>query len=239
MLVLDPERVRTRAHDLVATSEEFLHASWAAAAVGRHRARSTSAPRRTARWPTSARTALAQRKAWWSISPFGLDDARRAALGPAAARRRRRPRVESRTVAIRPAESYHGDVERAVVDIRAWLAAGGRVAAVYEGHGPAQRMVEVLREHDVAARFAEDLASRRRRARRASPSSPADASRTASSTRRSGSRSSPATTSSASGPRPRTCAGCRPGASSRSTRWSSRPATTSCTSSTASAATSR
>ncbi len=34
VLVLDPERVRGRAHDLVATSEEFLQASWAAAASG-------------------------------------------------------------------------------------------------------------------------------------------------------------------------------------------------------------
>ena len=34
VLVLDPERARRRAHDLVATSEEFLGASWAAAAGG-------------------------------------------------------------------------------------------------------------------------------------------------------------------------------------------------------------
>ena len=34
VLVCDPERVRGRAHDLVATSEEFLQASWAAAAGG-------------------------------------------------------------------------------------------------------------------------------------------------------------------------------------------------------------
>jgi hypothetical protein len=34
VLLLDPERVRTRAHDLVAPSEEFLQASWAAAAGG-------------------------------------------------------------------------------------------------------------------------------------------------------------------------------------------------------------
>ncbi|RXL48238.1 hypothetical protein EO238_34390, partial [Citrobacter sp. AAK_AS5] len=33
-LVFDPERVRGRAHDLVATSAEVLDASWAAAAVG-------------------------------------------------------------------------------------------------------------------------------------------------------------------------------------------------------------
>ena len=34
VLMLDPERARSRAHDLVATSEEFLGASWAAAASG-------------------------------------------------------------------------------------------------------------------------------------------------------------------------------------------------------------
>lgn len=34
VVLCDPERVRTRAADLVATSQEFLEASWAAAAVG-------------------------------------------------------------------------------------------------------------------------------------------------------------------------------------------------------------
>ena len=34
VLACDPERIRTRAHDLVATGEEFLAASWAAAAAG-------------------------------------------------------------------------------------------------------------------------------------------------------------------------------------------------------------
>jgi transcription-repair coupling factor (superfamily II helicase) len=34
VVVCDPERVRTRAHDLVATSQEFLEASWATAATG-------------------------------------------------------------------------------------------------------------------------------------------------------------------------------------------------------------
>ena len=52
VLVLDPSGPR-RAHDLVATSEEFLGASWAAAAGG-GTAPSTSAPRRTARSRTSA-----------------------------------------------------------------------------------------------------------------------------------------------------------------------------------------
>ena len=33
VLLCDPERIRTRAHDLTRTSNEFLEASWAAAAV--------------------------------------------------------------------------------------------------------------------------------------------------------------------------------------------------------------
>ena len=34
VVTCDPERVRTRAHDLVATSQEFLEAGWANAAAG-------------------------------------------------------------------------------------------------------------------------------------------------------------------------------------------------------------
>ena len=34
VVVCDPERVRGRSHDLVATSQEFLEACWAAAAGG-------------------------------------------------------------------------------------------------------------------------------------------------------------------------------------------------------------
>ncbi|MGA8248666.1 MAG: transcription-repair coupling factor, partial [Nocardioides sp.] len=38
---------------------------------------------------------------------------------------------------------------------RGWVADGYRVVVVHPGHGPAQRMVEVLGEHDVAARLVE------------------------------------------------------------------------------------
>ena len=170
VLVLDPERVRSRAHDLVATSDEFLHASWAAAASGGKAPIDLGAASYRSLGDVRAHT-LAQAKAWWSISPFGLDTPSSQETGPVEERspvveeREERARleardvgVESRTIPIRPAESYHGDVERAITDIRAWLAAGGRVAAVYEGHGPAERMVELLREHDVAVRLVDDVA---------------------------------------------------------------------------------
>ena len=53
VLVLDPERVRTRAHDLVATSEEFLGAAGPPPRPEVRR-RSTSAPHRCARLARSA-----------------------------------------------------------------------------------------------------------------------------------------------------------------------------------------
>ena len=72
VLVLDPERVRTRAHDLVATSEEFLGASWAAAASGGTAPIDLGAA--SLRGIGEVRTqVLEQGQAWWGISPFGLD----------------------------------------------------------------------------------------------------------------------------------------------------------------------
>ncbi|CAA9315308.1 MAG: Transcription-repair coupling factor [uncultured Nocardioidaceae bacterium] len=156
VLVLDPERVRTRAHDLVATSEEFLEASWAAAASGGTAPIDLGAASYRSLADVRQHT-LASRRAWWSLSPFGLDpDAgglpvvRLPDVDEAGA-------PESVAVPVRAAETYHGDVERAVADVRAWLATGGRLVVLYEGHGPAERMVEVLREHDVPARYADDL----------------------------------------------------------------------------------
>jgi transcription-repair coupling factor (superfamily II helicase) len=57
-----------------------------------------------------------------------------------------------------PAAAYHGDTSRVIGDVRDWLAAGWRVALVTEGHGPAQRLAEILRGEDLGAR-AGDLAA--------------------------------------------------------------------------------
>ncbi len=136
VLVLDPERVRTRAHDLVATSDEFLGASWAAAASGGQAPIDLGAASLQGIGEVRARV-LEQGQAWWGISPFGID------LDDESVR----------DIAAQPAEAYRSDVERAVADIRDHLAAGRRVVTVHQGHGPAQRMVEVLAEHDVPARI--------------------------------------------------------------------------------------
>ncbi len=129
VLICDPERVRARAHDLVATSEEFLAASWAAAATG------AEAPIDLG--PAAFRTlddahdeTRALGHAWLGLSPFGLDDA-------------------SSGSDIEATPAYRGDTEAALADVRGWLAAGHRVVIVVPGHGQAQRTVEWLAENDI------------------------------------------------------------------------------------------
>jgi transcription-repair coupling factor (superfamily II helicase) len=164
VLVLDPERARRRAHDLVATSEEFLGASWAAAASG------GSAPidlgAASYRTLSDVREhALAQHKPWWTVSPFGIDDAEAGTAGPVLRDETGAVTgidvdvtvgaVPSRALPAKPVDAYRGDVERAIKDLETWRSEGYRVLVLHEGHGPAQRMVEVLSEHDVPARLVE------------------------------------------------------------------------------------
>ena len=64
---------------------------------------------------------------------------------------------ESFRMAASPATAYHGDTSRVIADVRGWLSGGWRVALVTEGHGPAQRLAEILRGENLGAR-AGDLA---------------------------------------------------------------------------------
>ncbi|HSE70921.1 MAG TPA: transcription-repair coupling factor [Nocardioidaceae bacterium] len=166
VLVLDPERARSRAHDLVATSEEFLHASWAAAAGGGKAPIDLGAASYKSLADVRARS-LGQDKPWWSVSPFGLDpDAAELAQTPlrdelgevvSSGVDVESGAVESRSVAVHAVDAYRGDLERAITDMKSWLTNGSRVVLVNEGHGPAQRMVEVLKEHDVPVRLVDTL----------------------------------------------------------------------------------
>ncbi len=176
VLVLDPERARSRAHDLVATSEEFLEASWAAAAGGGTAPIDLGAASYRSLGDVRA-LSLAQGKPWWSVSPFGIADEGFETLASLAPQPPAEPlrdvmgevvrvdvdveagAVETRAVPLQPVEEYRGDIEAAVSDMKTWLAGGSRVVLVNEGHGPAHRMVEVLKEHDVPVRYVEALGS--------------------------------------------------------------------------------
>lgn len=148
VLVLDPERARTRAHDLVATSEEFLGASWAAAAGGGTAPIDLGAA--SYREIADVRLhALGLGHAWWTVSPFGIDTSDVPADAQTAG-------VPSQTLPTHAAEAYRGDLQQAVDDIRGWVTDGVDVAVVHAGHGPAERFVELLGENDIAARLVEE-----------------------------------------------------------------------------------
>jgi transcription-repair coupling factor (superfamily II helicase) len=165
VLLCDPERIRTRAHDLVRTSAEFLQASWAAAAVGGKAPVDTGAV--AFKSLAEVRTvALDLGMPWWSVAPFGVAvDEPTSVLADA-------PWLEGEldTVAdITPDEGralasgaqavplYHGETGRVVDDVKRWVADGWRVALVFEGHGPANRAVEVLADAGIGIALAPEI----------------------------------------------------------------------------------
>jgi transcription-repair coupling factor (superfamily II helicase) len=163
VLTCDPERVRTRAEELVRTSQEFLEASWVNAAAGGEAPvdLGPAAFQPIARIRTAA---AALGLPWWTIAPFGVTDAEAdepapggeprpgARPGPAGQETSAGNRVPFRiNASVAPA--YRGDAARMVTDVRGWLAEGWRVVLVTEGHGPAQRLAEMLRGEGIGARL--------------------------------------------------------------------------------------
>ncbi|MCE1174336.1 MAG: transcription-repair coupling factor [Propionibacteriales bacterium] len=147
VLVADPERIRARAHELVATSEEFLQASWAAAAEGGKAPIDLGAA--TYRSLAEVRAhALERGQAWWSLSPFAagddLDD-------PDAGG------VSSRTVPAGEAERWRGDADAALAAIGVSVRAGERTVLTAESAGLADRMAEVLVAADIPVRRTDRL----------------------------------------------------------------------------------
>ncbi|HEY6748487.1 MAG TPA: transcription-repair coupling factor [Mycobacteriales bacterium] len=137
VLVCDPERVRTRAAELVRTSEEFLDASWAAAAGGGTAPIDLGAA--ALRTVEQARDdAAGLGIPWWTLSPFAAD----VSLDS----------TDVLAVDATPAEEYRGDTDRATADVRQWTRDGWRVAMIFDGPGPAQRAVEQLGGAEVPVR---------------------------------------------------------------------------------------
>ncbi|RMI04815.1 transcription-repair coupling factor [Cellulomonas triticagri] len=152
LLVLsDPERVRRRAHDLVATTEEFLQAAWTSAAAGASTPLDLSAAS-FASFAEVRALAAVRGLGWWTLSPFTLDaDAAEGTATPDDLAHE--DGVETLVVGARELERYRGEVERAVADVRRLQQDGWRLVLATEGHGPAQRMTEQLRAAEVPARL--------------------------------------------------------------------------------------
>ncbi|RLK59529.1 transcription-repair coupling factor [Actinokineospora cianjurensis] len=137
VLLNDPEKIRTRAHDLVRTGQEFLEASWMAAAGGGKAPidLGASAYRDLGEVAAHARDSD---HPWWTLSQLTTPD------------------EDSITLDVRPVEGYRGEIERAFADLRAHTATGGVAVLVVPGAGTAKRAVEQLADADVSAVFAEE-----------------------------------------------------------------------------------
>jgi transcription-repair coupling factor (mfd) len=141
VFLCDPERIRGRAEELVRTSQEFLEASWITAAAGGEAPidLQESAFRELDEVRARARE-LGQ--AWWTIAPFESTAQGGGEHGG-----------DHVVPAVQEAEAYRGDTRRALGDIKGWLGDGRAVVLLSEGHGTAERMVELLKGVDVPARL--------------------------------------------------------------------------------------
>ena len=230
VILADPERIRTRAEDLVRTGADFLAASWMAAATG------GKAPIDLAE---SAYRTLGQVQdvirdlelPLWRIAPFGVDT-------PDAPGQLPDTDLDSRA-AIVAAPSYRGEIAVAIDDAAERAAGGGATVLVVPGAGTAARAAEAV--------LGGGTCGLRHRRHHGAPSATGHGDRRPGSSRgrlrhhgvQSGDhhRVGPDRHPGVPPPR-RPPPRCRPVGATWSTRWHSSPATTSCTPSTASASTS-
>ncbi len=242
VLLCDPERIRTRAHDLVRTSEEFLQASWAAAAAGGKAPVDLGA----AAFKTLAEVravAAGLGQPWWSLSPFGVAEAAPSYedepwregevdllpdVSPDAGRTLVLPAA--------PAPLYHGESGRLADDLKRWASDGWRTVLVFDGPGQASRAAELLRDSGLGARVTEAVATAPVEGEILLAVGGMEHGFLDEASRLGCHHRQPTSAAGAEHPQ-RTCARCPAAVATPSTRWSCAPGTTSCTSSTASAGT--
>ncbi|OBK52961.1 transcription-repair coupling factor [Mycobacterium sp. 1081908.1] len=140
VLVCDPEKVRTRAADLIKTGSEFLEASWSVAALG------TDAPVDLAQFGGSGFAELDDVRAaaarsghpWWTLSQLSDESA-----------------VELDVRTAPSARGHQHDIDGIFAMLRAHVSTGGHAAVVAPGTGTAHRVVERLAESDTPAAMLE------------------------------------------------------------------------------------
>ncbi len=131
VLVCDPEKVRSRAADLIRTGREFLEASWSVAAIG------GDAPVDVEALGGSGFRELDEVRAaaehWWTLSQLTEESAIELDVRPAPS-----------------ARTQHA-VDEIFAMLRAHVLTGGCAAVVTPGAGTAHRVVEQLGESDTPA----------------------------------------------------------------------------------------
>ena len=140
LLVCEPEKVRTRAADLIKTGREFLEASWSVAAVG------GEAPIDVEQLGGSGFRELDEVRAaavagghpWWTAGQLSAQGA-----------------IDLDVRAAPSARGQQSGVEEIFAMLRAHVLTGGLAVVVAPGTGIAHRVVEQLAEHDTPATLLE------------------------------------------------------------------------------------
>ncbi|GAB05329.1 transcription-repair coupling factor [Gordonia amarae NBRC 15530] len=146
VLILDPEKVRTRAAGLAETGAEFLEASWQAAAVGADApidTRGTAIDLEASAYRSLEavrRATLRAGKPWWTISPLssGTGD-----------------EVELELTAGPAPHGEEPEIKKTFAMLRAHVTGGGTAAIVVAGKGTAQRVCERLADAEVPSGLAD------------------------------------------------------------------------------------
>jgi len=131
LLVCEPERIRGRAAELVRTSQEFLEASWVTAAAG------GEAP-----IDLGAAAFRSLEEVQRHTTELGLARWTVTALNPEG---------DALHLGVHAAEAYRGDTARVMGDLKRWTGDSWRVVVVTPGHGPAERLVQLIGEEGLGA----------------------------------------------------------------------------------------
>ncbi|SHJ17029.1 transcription-repair coupling factor [Actinomyces denticolens] len=137
VVALEPERIRKRAEDLVATTAEFLAAAWTSAASGGTVPVDLSAAAFASLGEARA-LALSTNLGWWSFTSLAAS-----------------PDVTA--PALRDPEGYRGRLDEAVKDLGRMAREGWSVVVATDGPGPGRRMAQLLADGDVPARIVTQL----------------------------------------------------------------------------------
>lgn len=147
VLVCDPEKVRSRAADLIKTGREFLEASWSVAAMG---TAENQAPVDVEQLGGSGFADLDDVRAaaagsghpWWTLSQLPDESALELEIRPSPSARGRQ-------------SAFGENIEAIFAMLRAHVATGGHAVVVTPGAGTAHRVVERLAESDTPASMLE------------------------------------------------------------------------------------
>lgn len=149
VMICDVERVRSRAHDVVATSAEFLAASWENAALGNQTPIDFGGAAYR-EWDEIHDNAIARGLTWQALSPFRTADAETSDVDAS---------VSDEPVGfddVTAVSAYRGDMAHALRDIESARADGWRVVLCADGHGTAARYVESFKDADIPAALIEE-----------------------------------------------------------------------------------